>query len=209
MCFISLSLKHTHIACSSKVIDSWSLLCVRFHAFHTCAQCVIIHVTVFGVHPDLQANQGLTLCPNASSCFLMRGDDLVIYDASLGSEQTTLHTAVAMPLSKAIISQLPSRSARFSTVKKPLPGVCSSTGFSPSVMRDTAKWEQVSLVVDLTLTEPTLNECLTFYSCLTLFTELLWNSSMKLWNNLSSSDVCLQSVRENRCWNIWSLVNCY
>lgn len=78
---------------------------------------MIIHVIEFGVHPDLQASPGLTLCPNASS-FLMRVDDLVIYDASLGSEQTTLHTALGMPLSKAIISQLPSRSAQFPTVKR-------------------------------------------------------------------------------------------
>lgn len=99
----------TLITCSSKVVDL--LVCVRFHALlHTCAKRVLIHVTALAVHPDLHATQGLTLCPNASSCFLMRGDDLVIYDPSLGSEQTTFHTAVGMPLSKAIIRQLPSRS---------------------------------------------------------------------------------------------------
>lgn len=103
----------------------------------------------------------------------MRGDDLVIYDASLGSEQTTLHTAVGMPLSKAIIPQLPGRSARFPTVKKPLPGVYSSEGCSPSAKRGAANSEQVSLVVDLTLTEPLLNEYSTFYTCLTCFIELL------------------------------------
>lgn len=152
---------------------------------------------------------GLTLCPNTSSCFLMRGDDLVIYDANLGSEQTTLHTAVGMPLSKAIIFPAAQQICAVPNSKKPLPGVYSSKGCSPSVMRGTAKLEQVSLAVDLTLTGPSLYEYLPFYSCLTLFIELLWNSSMKLWNNFSSSDVCLQSVRENRCWNIWSLVNCY
>lgn len=200
-CLISLSLKRTDIGCSSKVIDSPSLPRVRFRVLHTCAERVRIRATVFGVPPVLQENQGLTLCPNASSCFLMRGDDLVIYDASLGSEQTTLHTAVGMPLSKAIISQLPSRSAWFPTVK--------SRSQVYSTLKAAARAWGGALArrskCHLTLTEPLLNEHFRFSSCLTL----LWNTSMKLWNNFSSSDVCLQSVRENRCWNIWSLVNCY
>lgn len=119
-CFIRLRLKKTYTGCSSEVTDSLSLLCVRFYDLHT--HNVIIHVTYNMIihvwHAPRPTGQSRShSLSNASSCFLMRGDDLVIYDAGLGSEQTTLHTAVGMPLSKAIISQLPSRSARFPTVK--------------------------------------------------------------------------------------------
>lgn len=67
------------------------------HLKGKCIESICIDINIFGINPKMTHHLTSHTFPNPTSWLLMRGDDLVIYDPFLGSEQTVFIPQLVCP----------------------------------------------------------------------------------------------------------------